>query len=766
MAVFLYGNTGTFNRGCEAIVRASKKLLGYRATHLCTSNPAEDRSLCRDIGLQMVSFKPFSRIQNYKFAAVRKITGEFTTGFETAGKPVTDIITSDDLCLMIGGDTYCYRPPYYHMGMNRYCEQHGIPSALWCCSIEKDVIEQEIIKKDLRRYRYIFPRESITYNNLLEAGFAPGKVIKVCDPAFSLDLKEVPLPEGFADGNTVGINISPLVVKKDNLNAWNNTVKTAEWILENTDMAICLVPHVYRPENDSQDLKLLRKLRDELNSPRVSIVEENYTCEELKYIISRCRFFIGARTHSTIAAYSTGVPCIVIGYSVKSKGIATDLFGTYRDYVLPYDEQTEANELLAAFRKLMENEERIKDNYRKVLPDYKKQLTDAIEKYIPRYDKIGNLRCTGCSACAEVCPKGCISMQRDEYGFLYPSVDQSRCIHCNACFKACPLNKEHGIAGKKKAYCGKSPDDRVRNMSTSGGLFAELAENTIGKGGIVFGAAFSEDFKAVKHTAIERKEDIIKLQGSKYVQSGIGDSFLQAKQELEKGRAVLFTGTPCQINGLNAYLGKEYDDLITCDIICHGVPAPAAYEKYISELEGSACSKPVSVSFRDKTEGWRNYSFKAEFENGAEYRKLNVEDPYLRAFVGNLDLRPSCHVCNAKGINRSSDLTLGDFWGMDKVCPEKNDGKGTSVIFANTEKGLDLIAELRESIDIEEIRYEEATLKNSSYFEAAPRNARADLFMASINGKSFSKSVERAFYVSPVKVAASKVKKTVLKVIK
>ena len=303
-------------------------------------------------------------------------------------------------------------------------------------------------------------------------------------------------------------------------------------------------------------------------------------------------------------------------------------------------------------------------------------------------------------------------------------------------------------------------------MSTSGGVFAELAENTIGKGGIVFGAAFSEDFKAVKHTAIERKEDIIKLQGSKYVQSGIGDSFLQARQELEKGRAVLFTGTPCQINGLNEYLGKEYDGLITCDIICHGVPAPAVYEKYISELESSACSKSVSVSFRDKTEGWRNYSFKAEFDNGAEYRKLNVEDPYLRAFVGNLDLRPSCHTCNAKGVNRSSDLTLGDFWGMDNICPEKNDGKGTSVIFANTGKGLDLIAELRESIDIEEIRYEEATLKNSSYFEAAPGNARAGLFMDSINSKSFSNSVERAFYVSPVKVAASKVKKTVLKHIK
>ena len=309
--------------------------------------------------------------------------------------------------------------------------------------------------------------------------------------------------------------------------------------------------------------------------------------------------------------------------------------------------------------------------------------------------------------------------------------------------------------------CGKSSDDRVRNMSTSGGVFAGLAENTIGKGGIVFGAAFSEDLKAVKHTAIERKEDIIKLQGSKYVQSEIGDSFLQAKQELEKGRAVLFTGTPCQINGLNAYLGKEYDDLITCDIICHGVPAPAAYEKYISELESSACSKPVSVSFRDKTEGWKSYSFKAQFENGAEYRKLNVEDPYLRAFVGNLDLRPSCHVCNAKGINRSSDLTLGDFWGMDKVCPEKNDGKGTSVIFANTEKGLDLIAELRESIDIEEIRYEEATLKNSSYFEAAPKNIRAEAFLKDLKKLGFEKSLKKAFYVDPVKLCAAKIINTI-----
>ncbi len=762
MAVFLYGNTGSFNRGCEAIVRASRKLLGYTATHLCTSNPEEDKKLCRDIGLQMLSFARFSSLQNYKYAALRKITGEFTTGFETAGKPVTDTITPDDFCLMIGGDTYCYNPPYYHMGMNRYCEKHGIPSVLWCCSIEKDVIEQGIIKEDLNRYRYIFPRESITYSYLIEAGFSPEKVIKVCDPAFSLDMKIVPFPEGFADGNTVGINISPLVVKENNLNAWNNTVKTAEWILENTGMAICLVPHVYRAENDDQDLKLLRRLKNEIASPRVSIVEENYTCEELKYIISRCRFFIGARTHSTIAAYSTGVPCLVIGYSVKSKGIAKDLFGTYKDYVLPYDEQTEANELLDAFKKLIGNEKQIKDTYRTVLPDYKKQLTDAIEKYIPEYEKIGNSRCTGCSACAEICPKSCISMRRDKDGFLYPSVDESKCIQCDACLRACPLNSMNGSSVIKETYFAKNQDDDIRMISTSGGVFSALAENTVENGGIVFGAVFSEDFKAVKHTGTDRKENIAMFQGSKYVQSDMGDSFREVKEELEKGRPVLFTGTPCQINGLNAYLGKNYSNLITCDIICHGVPSPFAYEKYISELESGARSKPTAVSFRDKTEGWKSYSFKVSFKNGKEYRKLNVEDPYLSAFVSNLDLRPSCHVCNAKGINRTSDLTLGDFWGIDIVCPEKNDGKGTSVIFANTEKGLCLIEKLKDWLDIEKIKFEDAVQKNSSYFESAAKNNRADSFMKDLKKRSFENSIKKAFYVNPARISMSKVKNAVI----
>lgn len=386
--LFLCGHTGSDNRGCEAIVRSTVKLFKEEGLKnkplLATSGESQDKAAGVSGLCDLIRYNTYkSSLQRYFYAGVRKVFSNPIPGQNIIQKDLWKSIKPSDLSLAIGGDTYCYKGPTVFIAHNKKMEKKGVPSVLWCCSIGKEYITKNILE-DLKRYTYIVAREPYTYDALIESGIDKNRILRCCDPAFMLSKKECPLPEGFEEGNTVGLNISPLVNSQEVLDAVKYLI---DKILEDTDMKICFVPHVYTAKpSETGDLKLLREFYDKYShTGRVSIVDKDYTCEELKFIISKCRFFVGARTHSTIAAYSTMVPTLVLGYSIKSLGIAKELFGTEKGYVLPYTEIKEKAYIFNAFEEIVKNESKIKEHFEKVLPDYTKTVKDAVSTLYSKY---------------------------------------------------------------------------------------------------------------------------------------------------------------------------------------------------------------------------------------------------------------------------------------------------------------------------------------------------------------------------------------------
>jgi len=342
--------------------------------------------------------------------------------------------------------------------------------------------------------------------------------------------------------------------------------------------------------------------------------------------------------------------------------------------------------------------------------------------------------CTGCHACSSICPVTAITMVSDSEGFWYPAVDYTKCIRCEMCIYVCPI-METGLEGcpgdtVPEAYAAYSVDPQVRLRSSSGGLFTLLAEAVIDDGGIVFGARFDERFGVI-HDYVEKVEHLHKLRGSKYVQSRIGDSFRQVQEFLQCGRLVMFTGTPCQIGGLKRYLGREYDHLICQDIICHGVSSPKVWEKYVRFRESAADSRIRGISFRQKDRGWRRFSLSFLFEDDTQYARSLQDDPYLKAFLANLCLRPSCYACHFKGIYRESDITLGDFWGIEYFVPEMDDDKGTSLVVLHTRKGHELFSRLGNKAEVCPVDLKQATKCNRAMTSSVKVHPnRAAFFLA------------------------------------
>lgn len=296
--------------------------------------------------------------------------------------------------------------------------------------------------------------------------------------------------------------------------------------------------------------------------------------------------------------------------------------------------------------------------------------------------------CTACTACVSVCPKGCISMHEDWEGFLQPTIDASVCVECHKCEKVCPiLNQEITKDDfETKAYAVINKDDEVRAQSSSGGVFFPLAKWVIEQGGVVFGARWNDKWEVV-HDYAEDIEGVKAFMRSKYVQSVVGDTLRQAKQFLDASRWVLYSGTPCQLGGLRAYLGKEYEKLIQVDLICHGVPSPGVWRSYLKDYFGK--EKIIDINFRDKGEGWLGFQTAIKTTT-SKVCEGQMENPYFRGFLTNVYLRNSCYNCHFRYYHRASDITLADYWGVDKICPEMHDNKGTSIVFAHTAKGYKL----------------------------------------------------------------------------
>ncbi len=313
-------------------------------------------------------------------------------------------------------------------------------------------------------------------------------------------------------------------------------------------------------------------------------------------------------------------------------------------------------------------------------------------------------RCCGCSACSQICPTNCISMVRDEEGFLYPVVNESECIKCDLCLKVCPYLNEKIPQKPIKVFAVKNKDNHIRNKSSSGGFFSNLSNLFIDLKGVVYGVTFNSGW-TVYHDSTDTLEGINKFRSSKYIQSDINNTYISVKKDLEKGKHVLFTDTPCQIDGLNLFLFKDYPNLITLDTVCLGIPSPLIFEKYLKEVLANSKNKIEDIkeiNFRTKSEKWKATRLTIKTNND---KYLVAERPqknaFLKGFGKGLYMRLSCHNCVSKNFRNKSDITIGDYWGIDEVAPSFNDKKGISLVMINSEKGLSFFDKVKNIEKIE-----------------------------------------------------------------
>lgn len=346
-------------------------------------------------------------------------------------------------------------------------------------------------------------------------------------------------------------------------------------------------------------------------------------------------------------------------------------------------------------------------------------------------------KCSGCHSCMNICPKNCIEMKVDKEGFWYPEVDKEKCIECGLCEKRCPILNDMSIKNKPQAYACYNKDGEIRKESSSGGVFTLLASYIIDNGGIVYGAAFNQNFE-VEHIEVTNKQDLSKLRGSKYVQSKLGDTYSKIKEHLNQNKLVYFSGTPCQIDGLLCFLNKRYDNLICQDFICHGVPSPKVWKKYLNERNKQFGNRPKNINFRNKKYGWESFDMCIEYENYT-YNEIHRKDTFMQAFLKDLCLRPSCYDCHSKSLHRNSDITLADFWGIKEICPEMYDNKGTSLVFINGNKGKQLFDEILKDINYQEVDINKASKYNPSSFKSVNIPEKREEYMNNIFNNRFDK---------------------------
>lgn len=357
--------------------------------------------------------------------------------------------------------------------------------------------------------------------------------------------------------------------------------------------------------------------------------------------------------------------------------------------------------------------------------------------------------CCGCSGCEQICPKKCITIQPDSEGFLYPVVDESKCVDCGLCVRHCPIMTDAKRCDEPKVYAAKYKDCTSAFKSTSGGLFIPLAKEVLAKGGVVFGCAYDENLVA-RHIAVSNESELYKLQSSKYVQSDTRGIYKQVKTLLADDKYVLFSGTGCQVAGLKTFLNKDCEKLLTVDIVCHGVPSPALFKNYVDYMGRKLGGKLTSYNFRSKEKrGWDLY-YKAE--NGKKSKSdYGFFDPYYSAFLYCKTYRESCYECKFANKNRVGDISLADFWGIQKFHPDFYDENGVSLVLVNTEKGKDYFDLIKDRLEIIESDYEKASAMNSNLVVASERPACRDTIYDGFDGLDFDSYVKTklAFKVNP-----------------
>lgn len=624
---------GSGNHGCEALARTVVDLLRQaepdcRIT-LYTYHLPEDRRYLSDLPVELCGLRrlpgklsPYNLYYHlcrvlHRPVSKLPLTREFRR-----------LVAESDLVVAIGGDNYCYKMGQGYYELDRFIRSQGKKYVLLGCSIEP-----EDLKKGLGRHLALFDcitvRERISYDAMQRAGLL--NLVQAADSAFLLPAAEPEeLPAGFRPELAVGLNFSPMVISNEKVSGMTleNFKELALYILKRTDLQLALIPHVVW--RDSDDRRALEHLRAALSGyeDRVFMIPD-MGARELKGVISRLQFFIGARTHATIAAYSSCVPTLTLGYSVKARGIAADLFGTEQGYVLPVQDLSRPDQLLQAFKPLFARREELRSLLKARMPAYRLSegaLLTALKNVIAR-----------------------------------PELE---------------------------AFAARAEEERVRDLGSSGGVFGLLGAQTIARGGRVVAAGFDEHLR-LRHAAADTPEALRPLCGSKYVVSDLAPAIPLVREAVAQGREVLFAGTPCQAAAIRAAFGRE-PLLRIVEVVCHGTPLPEVFDAYKGQLEKQYGAKLVSWNFRDKRLGWSRHSTAAVFDNGSEYTAPFDQDPYMQLFLHNLTLREPCYDCRHKR-NSAADLTIGDFWGLRHYAPELDDNKGVTLAIVRTPEGKALL---------------------------------------------------------------------------
>lgn len=356
-------------------------------------------------------------------------------------------------------------------------------------------------------------------------------------------------------------------------------------------------------------------------------------------------------------------------------------------------------------------------------------------------DKLNPKKCTGCFACAQKCPRNCIHIVKDVEGFYVPQIEMSECIGCEVCEKTCPQMNPVLLHKNIGAYAARMKNDEVLKLSTSGGIFAAAAIHILNEGGVVFGVEMTAE-GVIRHTYIDSVEQLPILQGSKYVQSIIGDSYVKAKEFLVAGRSVLFSGTPCQIAGLRNYLQKTYDNLYTMDVICHGVPSQEIFSAYRAWLGQKLGSEIKHWYFRNKEkDGWAQID-KLVLKDHSVYRRENL-DPYTYSYLKSYNLRESCYECQFCSPERCADITVGDYWGLRNYHPDFYSELGVCLLLVNTEQGRDLLEKIKTSIALLPSDYEYMKKHNSGLVSKPQRPVQREKFYEDFKRKSMDAFVRQ-----------------------
>lgn len=357
-------------------------------------------------------------------------------------------------------------------------------------------------------------------------------------------------------------------------------------------------------------------------------------------------------------------------------------------------------------------------------------------------DTINKIDCTGCKMCKDVCPVDAIFYETDNEGFWYPKVNYDKCIKCNKCIKTCPSLSEHRNMEAREAsvYAAWALDDNIRLRSTSGGIFYVLAEHMISQGGTIAACKYTPDYKAAYHTVGNTVEDIEEFKGSKYFQSDTDGIFKTVKLTIETGRKVLFCGAPCQVAGLNRYVGVDNPNVITVDFICRGINSPMVFKKYVDECEKHYNSTVKKVHLKNKKKGWTRLGTYMEFQDGTTYYRDRINDPWVNGYIrGDLFMRPCCSECKYKERIRVADISIGDFWGLKGT--KEDLFKGISVILVNTEKGQEYIETVKNKLHFEDRTYSEASSGNGCLLYSAKMGEHRQEFFEKIKDTEFEELV-------------------------